>query len=36
MYEVNAWNNLSGDRIEVADDPVIQTVARTSMVPRCF
>ena len=34
--EVNAWNNLSGDRIEVADDPVTETVARTPMVPRCF
>lgn len=34
--EVNAWNNLSGDRIEEADDPVIETVARTPMVPRCF
>ena len=34
--EVNGLEQPSGDGIEVADDPVIQIVARTPMVPRDF
>ena len=36
VCEVNGLEQPSGDGIEVADDPVIQIVARTSMVPRYF